>query len=169
MNRLSKYAHFIPLKHPFTTATVTETLMREVVLLHEFSVSIISDRDKIFLSILWRELFKLHETGPKRSTSYHPQTDDQSEIVNKLLKMYLRCFVMGQQKKWAYWLPWAELSYNTSPQTLTKFRPFQVLYGRELPRLMRVGHGQIVVDSLEEWLQERDEVLDELKLNLVGA
>lgn len=121
---LSKFAHFVPLRHPFTAFTVAATFIKEIVRLHGFPSSIISDRDRVFLSIFWKELFKFQGTDLKRSTSYHPQTDGQSEIVNKALESYLRCFARGQPKSWSKWLHWAEYSYNTSPHLATNFTPF---------------------------------------------
>ena len=169
VDRFSKYGHFIGLRHPFTAATVADRFMREVVRLHGFPSSIVSDRDRVFLSHFWQELFRIHGTTLKRSTSYHPQTDGQSEIVNKGVESYLRCFIAGKPKTWAQWLPWAEYSYNAAPHMSTKLSPFQVLYGREPPRLMKVSGGQTQVDSLEEWLQERNSVLEDLRFNLVRA
>lgn len=72
VDRLTKYAHFIGLKHPYTPVTVADVLVKEIVRLHEFPASIVTDRDKIFLSIFWTELFHLQGTHLKRSTAYHP-------------------------------------------------------------------------------------------------
>lgn len=169
VDRLTKYAHFIPLKHPFTATIVAEAFIREVVRLHGFPASIILDRDKVFMSHFWCELFRLHNTTLKRSTAYHPQTDRQTEVVNKALETYLRCFIYGKPKTWLSWLHWAEYSYNTAPHSSTKMSPFQALYGRTPPILKRVGHGDTVMGSLEELLQERDAELDELKFHLLRA
>lgn len=90
---LSMYTHFIGLKHLFTTLSVTSVFIKEIVRLHGFPISIISDRDRIFLSVFWKELFKLHGIDLKGSISYHPQTKGQSENVNKGLETCLKCFV----------------------------------------------------------------------------
>lgn len=139
VDRLSKAAHFICLKHPFTAKDVAEMFVKEVVRLHGFPKSIVLDRDKIFLSNFWSELFRLQGTKLCRSTTYHPQSDGQSEVVNKSVELYLRCFCCEQPKKWSHWISWAEYWYNTTYNSAIGMNLFQAVYGREPPPLLTYG------------------------------
>jgi len=93
VDKFSKFAHFIPMKHPFTALTVAKVYMDNVYKLHGMPSSLISDRDRIFTSTLWRELFNLAGVQLRMSSAYHPQTDGQTERVNQCMETYLRCFV----------------------------------------------------------------------------
>jgi hypothetical protein len=105
VDRLSKYAHFCALHHPFTASTVAQIFMDQVFKLHGMPNSIVSDRDPTFTSNFWQELFKLQGTQLHLSSAYHPQTDGQTKVVNKCLETYLRCFASEKQHQWAQWLP----------------------------------------------------------------
>ncbi|KAL8134221.1 hypothetical protein AgCh_009321 [Apium graveolens] len=131
VDRLSKYTHFLGLKHPYTALMMAEVFLKEIVQLHDFPTSIVSDRDRIFLSTFWKEMFQVQGTEFKRSTAYHPHTDGKTKIVNKGLETYLRSFIAGKLKSWAKRLPRAEFSYNTSTHLSTQISPFKVLYGCE--------------------------------------
>jgi len=93
VDRFTKYAHFMALKHPYTALSVAKVLYDQVIKLHGMPQSMISDRDKVFTSTVWTELFKMEGVQLKYSTAYHPQTDGQTERVNQCLEMYLRCAV----------------------------------------------------------------------------
>ena len=83
---------------------------------------------------MWRFL----ETQLRQSTTYHPQTDGQTKVVNQGMEKYLRCFATNTPKQWAKWLAWAELSYNTNVHTATLMTPFKALYGRPPPLYYRM-------------------------------
>lgn len=86
VDRPSKYAHFLPLKTPFTASGVTRVFAKEVVRLHGIPRSIVSKR---FLSHFWTKLFRLQVTRFHGSTAYHPQSDGQTEVVNRCVETYL--------------------------------------------------------------------------------
>jgi hypothetical protein len=129
VDRLTKYAHFIQVKHPCTTTCIAQLFMDIVVKLHGLPLSIVTDRDTIFVSHFWKELFKLYKVNLQLNTAYHPQTDGQTERVNQCVEMYLICVVQDAPKTWKSWLALAELWYNTSLHTSLGCSPFKALYG----------------------------------------
>lgn len=131
VDRLTKFAHFVPLKHPFTAAQVAQALWDHVIKLHGVPLTIVSDRDRIFTSSIWRELLSTGGTKLLYSTAYHPQTDGQTERVNQCLEMYLRTAVHETPTKWRRWLPAAEFWYNSSHHASLSCSPFKALYGHE--------------------------------------
>uniref|UniRef100_A0A8R7QVN2 Integrase catalytic domain-containing protein n=1 Tax=Triticum urartu TaxID=4572 RepID=A0A8R7QVN2_TRIUA len=114
VDKLSRYAHFVGLFHPFTAPVVAAAFMDNVHKLHGMPESIVSDRDRIFTSRFWRELAALSGVKLRMSSSQHPQIDGTTERVNQCLEGYLRCFTHACPVKWAQWLSLAVFWYNTS-------------------------------------------------------
>jgi hypothetical protein len=131
VDRFTKFAHFVPLRHPYTAKTVAKLVFDQVVSLHGLPKTIVSDRDKVFTSTFWKELFSLMGTLIVLSSAYHPQTDGQTERVNQCLEMYLRCSVYKDPKQWKSWLPRAQFWYNSSHHSSIGCSPFYALYGHE--------------------------------------
>ncbi|GAU17045.1 hypothetical protein TSUD_105440 [Trifolium subterraneum] len=109
---LSKYSHFILLKHPYTARTIAELFVKEV------------------------------GTKLKMSSAYHPETDGQTEVINRCLESYLRCFVADHPKTWSVWVAWAEFWFMSN-------------------------ESKVAVVAVE--LAERDEALRQLKTHLTCA
>ncbi|KAD5961580.1 hypothetical protein E3N88_13053 [Mikania micrantha] len=169
VDRLSKYAHFITLKHPYTAKGVADLFIKEVVRHHGIPKTIVSDRDPLFISTFWQELFRLQGTALQMSSAYHPETDGQTEVINRCLEAYLRCFAVDKPKTWAQWLPWAEFWYNSTFHSSSGMSPFEVVYGRKPPTVFHYGQGEIKVETVAKELQDRDLALQVLKHNLADA
>jgi len=169
IDKFSKYGHFIPLAHPFTTLQVAQAFMNHVYKLHGLPQSLIFDRDHIFTSTVWKELFKLTDTQLIMSSSYHPQTDGQTERLNQCLETFLRCTVHSCPKQWFKWLPLAEFWYNTAFHSASGKSPFEVLYGHP-PRHFGISNlSSCSVPDLEEWLKERDLLTKLIQQQLLRA
>lgn len=166
VDKFTHYAHFIPLHHPFSAAKVAAVYLDNVVKLHSLREVMVSDRDPIFTSKFWKELFSRMGSELRMSSAYHPQTDGQSERVNQCVEIYLRCFTHATPHKWSQYLSLAEYWYNTSYHSAIKMSPFVALYGRE-PRHWGIdSSATCTVPSLEEWLAERQLMQQLLQHNL---
>ncbi|KAL2490354.1 Transposon Tf2-8 polyprotein [Abeliophyllum distichum] len=106
---------------------------------------------------------------PTKGSAYHPQSHGQTEVVNRRVETYLRCFASVKPKRWFQFLHWAEFSYNTSFHVSVQFTLFRILSGRDPSPLLPFAKGATAVTSLEQQLYERDEVLEELKIHLHKA
>ncbi|KAL0440343.1 UNVERIFIED_CONTAM: Transposon Ty3-G Gag-Pol polyprotein [Sesamum latifolium] len=133
VDRLSKYAHFIALKHPFSAVCVAKLFIEKIFKLNGMPKSLVNHRDPVFMSRFWREYFQLQGVQLKPSTAYHPQINGQIEVVNKCLESNLHCMTGDQPKEWAYWLPLAEWWYNTSFHSSIRTTAYEVVYGQPPP------------------------------------
>jgi hypothetical protein len=131
IDRLTKVAHFIPVKTTFGGATLARIYLKEIVRLHGIPRKIVSDRGTQFTSKFWMSLQQALGTKLDFSTAYHPQSDGHTERVNKVLEDLLRACVLTFDRNWESNLPYVEFSYNNSHQTSIKMSPFKALYGRK--------------------------------------
>ncbi|GJU48056.1 putative reverse transcriptase domain-containing protein [Tanacetum coccineum] len=114
VDRLTKSAHFLPIREDYKTEKLARIYINEIVARHGVPVSIISDRDGRFASHLWQALQKALGTKLNMSTAYHPETDGQSERTIQTLEDMLRACVMDFGGSWDTHLPLVEFSYNNS-------------------------------------------------------
>jgi hypothetical protein len=117
-------------------------------------VAIISNRDPIFTSKFWQSLFTYASIQLRMSSSYHPQSDGQTERVNQCLETFLRCFVHTCPRKWKSWLAAAEFWYNSCFHSALGRSPFEALYGRQ-PRILGVEPNPAAGGKLDDWLSEK--------------
>ena len=131
--------------------------------------SIVSDRDKIFTSEFWTEFFALQGVALKMSSAYHPQSDGQTEVVNRCFETYLRCMTSDQPHMWSKWLALAEYWYNTNFHTATQMTPYEAVYGQIPPTHLPYLPGESKVAVVARSLQERENMLLLLKFHLMRA
>jgi transposase InsO family protein len=117
VDKFTKYGHFLFLKHPFTTVTFAKIFLDNIYKLHGMPLAIASDRDQVFTSNFWHELFNLAQVQLRTGSAYHPQSDGQMERVNQCMETFLMCFVNACSKKWLNYLSIAEYWYNTTYQS----------------------------------------------------
>ncbi|GJU10169.1 putative reverse transcriptase domain-containing protein [Tanacetum coccineum] len=131
VDRLTKSAHFLPMRETDPMDKLAKLYLKEVVTRHGIPVSIICDRDPRFTSNFWRSFQKAMGTRLDMSTAYHPETDGQSERTIQTLEDMLRACVIDFGNGWEGHLPLIEFSYNNSYHASIKAAPFEALYGRK--------------------------------------
>lgn len=112
----------------------------------------------------YQEWYPVEDVSP-----YHPESDGQTEIVNKTMEQYLRETITDNPRDWMELLPWAELWYNTSFHHSLGMSSFQVVYGRPPPEIINYKLGDSCIESVDVLLQKRDQLLRELRSKLQAA
>ncbi|TYK26028.1 pol protein [Cucumis melo var. makuwa] len=130
VDRLTKSAHFVPGKSTYTASKWAQLYMYEIVKLHGVPVSIVSDRDARFTFKFWKGLQTDMGTRLNFSTTFHPQTDGQTERLNQVLEDMLRACALKFPGSWDSHLHLMEFAYNNSFQATIGMAPFEALYGK---------------------------------------
>jgi hypothetical protein len=169
-DKLTKMAHFIPTNREVTAKQVAQLVLREVVRLHGVPESIISDRDPRFTSDFWKELWKQLGTELRMSTSYHPQSDGQSERTIRVLEDMLRAYVNRHRTNWDEYLTPVEIAYNSAEHSSTGFTPYHLNGGSmalPIDRALGVGSQQQDVPAVDDLVSEIRQHLEDARLLLL--
>ncbi|KAL2236196.1 UNVERIFIED_CONTAM: Transposon Tf2-11 polyprotein [Sesamum indicum] len=162
VDRLSKYATFIAAPKHVTAEGTAHLFFKHIVKHWGLPKDIVSDRDSRFTGVFRTELFKLLGSTPSMSSSYHPQSDGQTECFNSTLEDYLRHFVRGTQKDWVKLLDVAQLYFNVQKSSSTTNKSaFEIITGQQplLPHTLDIP--QSVISPLtrsfsQEWKKNVD-------------
>jgi transposase InsO family protein len=129
IDKISRYAHFIPVKSTFKSINIAKIFMKEIFRLHSIPKIVISDRDVKFTSAFWKELFAGINTNLNFSTIYHSQMDGKTERTNQIIEDMLCMYVRTKPDNWEDYLHLVEFAYNNGYQTSAKLSHFEILYG----------------------------------------
>lgn len=169
IDRLTKSAHFLPIKETDTVDRLVELYIKEIVVRHGVPVAIVSDRDPRFNSRFWRSFQECVGTKLNISTAYHPQTDGQSERTIQTLEDMLRVCVIDFKGTWDEHLPLIEFAYNNRYHASIGMPPYEALYGRRCRSPLcweEVGERKILGPEL---VPQTKDVIDLIRGRLAAA
>jgi len=156
VDRLTKRAYFQPTHTTVTASEFAKLFFLTIFKNHGLPKVIISDRDAKFTSNFWKSLFNHIGTKLAMSTAFHPQTDGQTERMNRTLEEMLRAYSTYKQDTWDEYLPAAEFAYNNSKQASTGFTPFELDCGQHpnTPASLatnKLNHVPAAEDFINHW------------------
>ncbi|MCO5602676.1 hypothetical protein L7F22_056812 [Adiantum nelumboides] len=129
IDRLSKQAHFIPVKKTVKPDHLARLFVAQIFRLHGMPETIVSDRDPKFTSLFWKAIWENIGTRLQFSSSFHPQVDGQSEIANSMVLDLLKSYISNQKTQWKRYLPLVEFAYNNTIHSSTGKAPFEIVEG----------------------------------------
>ena len=130
VNRLTKFAHFIPIHMSNSLEDLGIIYVREIVRLHRVLVSTVCDRDSHFTLLFWKGMQSAFGLNLRFSITLHSQTDGQSELTIQILEGMLWACVLEFGGSWGDHLHLVEFTYNNNYQESIGMAPFEVLYVR---------------------------------------
>ena len=154
-DNLSKYLIAIPIQNQ-SAETVAKHFVYELILRYGIPNEILTDQGTQFMGQVFQNCCKLLKIRKLNSSAYHPETNGSLERSHKVLVEYLRCFSNKMQSDWDEWVGFACFTFNTCPHTVTKFTPYELLFGRKanLP-------GQL--QSTPQPLYNMEDIVKEIK------
>ena len=164
VDRLTKSAHFLPIRLDYSMDRLADLYMNEIVRLHGILVSIVSDRNPRFTSRFWKELQSAFGMRLNFSTVFHPQTDGQSERVIQVLEDMLRGYVLDFPRNWDRYIPFMEFSYSNSYQSSIGMAPYEALYGRRCRTPMcwvEMNEHKIIGPELVKDTEEKVQIIQQ--------
>ena len=162
VDRLTKSAHFLPIKITYSLERLAQIYISQVVKLHGIPVTIVSDRDTRFTSRFWRAFQEAMGTKLKMSTAYHPQTDGQSERMIQVLEDMLRACALDFSRSWDDHLHLVEFAYNNGYHSSIEMAPYEALYGRRCRTSVcwsEVGENQLLGPDLVQQTTEKVQLI----------
>nr|GEZ40044.1 reverse transcriptase domain-containing protein [Tanacetum cinerariifolium] len=167
MDRLTKSAHFLPMREDYKMDRLARLHLNEIVSRHGVPILIILDRDSRFTSRFWQSMQEVLGTRLDMSMAYHPQTDGQSARTIQTFEDMLRACVLDFKGSWDVHLQLVEFSYNNSYHYSVRCAPFEALYSRKCRSLImwaEVGEGQLIGPELVQEISEKiSQIKDRLK------
>lgn len=155
VDRLTKQIRLAAIPKDYSAPVVAEIFFENVYRNHGLPQEIISDRDPVFMSHFWSTLFDKLDVRLRPSSAYHPETDGQTERMNRKVEEMLRCYVDHNQRDWDKFLVHVEVAYNSAPHATTTYSPFFLNSGREMTTVPfdTTLPSNSRVPSVNQWLQ----------------
>jgi hypothetical protein len=168
VDRLTKMVHFAPTRTDVSAEGVAQLFMEHVIRLHGCPKDVVSDRDARFTSRFWKAIMRLCGTRMSMSSAFHPESDGQTERVNRTLEQTLRMFVSPAQDDWDDLLPAVEFACNSAVHDSTGQTPFVLNYGRQLQAPVDLAVGD-EVPAANDFVGVMRQVIEDAKQNQLKA
>lgn len=177
VDKLTKMVHIAPTVSDCDAPELAQIFIREIYRLHGLPRQLLHDRGVQFMSKFYTKLCKALDIQQLPSTAFHPQTDGQTERVNRVLEDTLRCFTNAQQTNWDTLLPMVEFAINNSKHASSGFSPFYLNYGLEpktplsvqLPQLQEAPTEDYGAPAVTRFVADLQEALRKAKSLLQAA
>ncbi|MCO5553469.1 hypothetical protein L7F22_006990 [Adiantum nelumboides] len=160
--RFSKQAHFVPVRKKIKSDHMVKLFMHNIFKYHGMPQFIVNDRDPRMTSLFWKALFENMGTTLKFSSSFHPQTDGQSEEANSTVLDLLKCYVSEHKATWEHYLPLVKYAYNNTVHTSTGKASFEIVEGgKKVPPILQTKDK---IFEADKYVQNTDEAYRRIKL-----